>query len=168
MNTQFDGDLPPRGLQSVSSGTDSPGAVRAQLLEQHRQIRELMVTTKEVAVRARSGETDREELRATVASLADCVRAHNRREEELLLDFILTVDAWGPVRAAIMTAEHVKEHNRFDAALLGLRSASAENAGVGVIALIALLRDHMEREEAAFLGDDVLRDDAVVPAQSDG
>jgi hypothetical protein len=145
-----------------------PSEIRAELLEQHRQIRDLMSSTRDVAVRARSGDECGEELQASVRRLAERVRTHNDREEELLQDIIPVVDAWGPVRSAVMTAEHIKEHHRFHTALLSLPSTAAETAGVGVIALLALMGDHMEREEAAFLGEDVLSDEIVVADQSGG
>jgi hypothetical protein len=105
-----------------------------------------MSSTRDVAVRARSGDECGEELQASVRRLAERVRTHNDREEELLQDIIPVVDAWGPVRSAVMTVEHLKEHHRFHTALLSLPSTAAETAGVGVIALLALMGNHMERE----------------------
>lgn len=145
-----------------------PSEIRAELLEEHRQLRELIAATREIAVQARSGSACGEELRARVNELADRMQTHNLREQRLLRDIIPAVDAWGPVRSAIMTAEHIKEHTRLHTALLTLPSTSAEIAGVGIIALLALLRDHMDREEAAFLTEDVLRDDIVAPDTLDG
>jgi hypothetical protein len=81
---------------------------------------------------------------------------------------ILGVDAWGPVREAIMAAEHVKEHERLQTALRALPSTSLDFAVAGVVALVALLRGHMDKEESAFLNDGVLGDDVVVADQSGG
>jgi hypothetical protein len=67
-----------------------------------------------------------------------------------------------------MTAEHLEEHNRLRTALSALRTASPELAGQGLVALVDCIRDHMDREEAAFLGAEVLRDDIVAFDQSDG
>jgi len=127
-----------------------------------------MATTRDIALRAREGDGVSRELQASVICLADRVRMHNLREEELLKDVIPTIDAWGRVRAAIMTAEHIKEHGRLYTALLGIPATSAETAGVDVVALIALMLDHMDREEAAFLNEEVLSDDGVIASQSDG
>jgi hypothetical protein len=137
-----------------------PSEIRAELLEQHRQVRELMAATRQIARRARAGDDVRAELQDAVRRLSDRVDVHNLREEELLRDLIPAIDARGSVRAAVMTAEHVKEHHRFRTALSGLPSVSVETAGVGILALLALMGDHMEREEAAFLGENVLRDEA--------
>jgi hypothetical protein len=142
--------------------------IRRELLEQHRQIRESMATTRDIALRVREGDGENRELQASIIRLADRVRTHNLREEELLGNIIPTIDAWGPVRAAIMTAEHIKEHGRLYTALLGIPATSAETAAVDVVALIAVMLDHMDREEAAFLNEGVLSDDVVIANQTDG
>lgn len=67
-----------------------------------------------------------------------------------------------------MTEEHEREHERLDTALLDVPRTPIEFAAAGIVALVALIRQHMDREEAAFLGEDVLRDDVVVAHQSDG
>jgi hypothetical protein len=146
----------------------SASEIRTELLEQHAHIRRMMDATRVAAVRASAGECDGDELRASLVALADAVRTHNLREELLLRDVIPSVDAWGPTRAAIMTESHIKEHDRLFTALLGFRSTPVDIAGAGIIALIALLRDHMDHEEAIFLREDVLRDDIVMSDQSAG
>jgi hypothetical protein len=128
----------------------------------------MMDETRILAEGARAGDGHGDELRASLIALSDAVRTHNLREEALLRDVIPSVDAWGPARAAIMTESHVKEHERLFMALVGFRSAPIELAGVGIISLMALLRDHMDHEESVFLREDVLRDDIVVSDQSDG
>ena len=145
-----------------------PSEIRRELLQQHAEIRIMMEVTLTIAKGTRVGVPDRGDLPDCVVRLADALRAHNQREEALLRDLILSVDAWGPARAAIMTEEHEKEHERLNAALLGVPRTPIEFAAAGVIALVALIRQHMDREEAAFLGEDVLRDDVVVTNQSDG
>lgn len=145
-----------------------PSEIRAELLEQHRAIRTMMAATKVIAVRWRAGEGDGDELRESVFRLADRIRTHNLREEELLRDVIPHADAWGPARAEMMADEHIREHARLHTALLGMPFTTAEMAGAGIVALLALLREHMAREEAVFLCEDVLRDDLIIPDQSDG
>jgi hypothetical protein len=141
--------------------------IRRELLEQHHQIRALMAGTRAHAERVLSGEGSGDELRASLTRLANAVRAHNVREEELLGDIIQSLDAWGPARAAVMTDEHAKEHTRLHAALLDLRSTEQTSVD-SVLALVALMRDHMDREEQIFLHQDVLCDDLVVADQADG
>jgi hypothetical protein len=141
--------------------------IRRELLEQHHQIRTLMTATHVVADDVLTGAGSRDALRASLTRLAHALWAHNVREEELLRDVIPSVDAWGPARAAVMTDEHAKEHTRVHAALLDLRSTEDTSVD-SVLALVALMRDHMDREEAVFLREDVLCDDVVVADQADG
>jgi hypothetical protein len=141
--------------------------IRRELLEQHHQIRTLMAGTRLVAEHVLSGAGTREALRGSLIGLANAVRAHNVREEDVLRDVIPSLDAWGPARAAMMTDEHAKEHTRLHAALLDMRSREDTSAD-SVLALVALMRDHMDREEAVFLREDLLRDDIVVVDQADG
>ena len=109
-----------------------------------------------------SGEPVAEELLAAVRALADAVRRHNLREEELLRDLIPAVDAWGHERAEVMTEEHVREHDELYQSLLGTPCTPPEFAGAGVRLLLGELLEHLEHEERAFLNEDVLRDDAVL------
>jgi Hemerythrin HHE cation binding domain len=145
-----------------------PSEIRGELLQQHARIRTMMDVTLTIARGVSVGAPGRGDLQGCVLRLADALRTHNRREEELLREFIRSVDAWGPARAAIMAEEHKREHERLDAALLGVPRAPIEFAAAGIVALIALIRQHMDREEEAFLGEDVLRDDVIVTNQSGG
>ncbi len=125
-----------------------------------------MASTRAAAHRARAGDGGREELHASVASLFAALLAHNRREEELLRSVTLWAEGWGPTHAAAMTREHAQEHERLQTALTGLPHTSLETAGVGIIALIALLREHIDREEEALFAEGALRDDAPTAAAS--
>jgi len=162
--------LLPIRVSRVSTGgvLMKPSEIRGELLDQHRQIRALMDVALTVAEAARVGAPGRCDVQECVVRLADALRSHNQREEALLRDLITSVDAWGSARAAIMTEEHAREHDRLDAALLGVPFTPIEFAAAGIVALVGLIREHMDREEAAFLGEDVLRDDFVVANQSDG
>ncbi len=145
-----------------------PSEIRGELLHEHARIRTMLDVTLTIAKGMGASAPGRGDLQACVVRLADALRAHNRREEELLRDFIASIDAWGPTRAAIMADEHKREHDRLDAALSGVPRTPIEFAAAGIIALVALIRQHMDREEEAFLGEDVLRDDLIVTNQSGG
>ena len=145
-----------------------PSEIRGELLHQHAQIRIMMDVTLTIAKSARVGAPGRGDLQGCLVRLADALRTHNQREEALLRDLIPSVDAWGPARAGIMNEEHTREHARLDAALLGVPRTPVEFAAAGIVALVGLIREHTDREEAAFLGEDVLRDDFIVANQADG
>jgi hypothetical protein len=111
------------------------------------------------------------DLHGCILRLDEAVRAHNAREEELLRELVRSSDGWGDARLAIMDEEHVKAHDRLQAAIRGVPTLSPGIAGVGVVAMVRLLREHMDREEAVFLNAEVLNDDVVARVeieQSDG
>lgn len=142
----------------------TPSEIRKELLEQHAQLRAKIEATRTAAARWQQDEAARDELRSSLAVLADGVRAHNRREEELLREVIPTADAWGPARAEVMREEHVEEHKEMYEALIDAGAAPGATAGVPpVLTLLGKMEEHMKREERSFLGADVLRDDAVTP-----
>lgn len=145
-----------------------PSEIRAELLRQHAEIRALMERTRTIAERASKGAPVDDDLRASLVQLADALRRHNLQEEALLGDIIPAVDAWGAARAEIMTEEHVREHAGLYAALLGTPCTPIEFAGAAIDSLLGAMAVHMAREEEAFLGEDVLRDDVVVVTQSGG
>jgi hypothetical protein len=145
-----------------------PSEIRHELLEQHSQIRIMTEVVQTIAKGVRDGNGSSGELADCLARLSEAVGSHNWREEVLLRDLVPLIDAWGPARAAIMTEEHIQEHARLQTALRGISMTSPEIAAVGVLALTRLIREHMAREEAAFLCEEVLRDDIIVPAQSGG
>jgi DNA repair exonuclease SbcCD ATPase subunit len=142
----------------------TPSEIRKELLEQHAQLRAEIDATRAAAKQWQQQEAAREALRSAMAVLADGVRQHNRREEELLQEIIPTADAWGPARAEVMREEHVEEHKAMYEALIDAGAAPSASVGVPpVLKLLDKMEEHMKREEKAFLGADVLRDDAVTP-----
>ena len=145
-----------------------PSEIRGELLKQHSQIRIMLEVTVTIAEGTRVDAPGRGDLQQCLVRLADAIRTHNLREEALLRDIIPSVDAWGPARAEIMIEEHIREHDWLYAALLGVPCTPAEFAAAGVAALVDLIREHMDREEATFLGEDVLRDDSIVADQFGG
>jgi hypothetical protein len=141
----------------------TPSEVRNELLSQHAQIRVMLEVTRAVAQTTRAGDP-----RASLLRLADALRVHNRREEELLKDLVLSADAWGATRAAIMTEEHIQEHAQLCEALLEVPYTPVELSVSPILAVIDSIREHMDREEKTFLNEDVLHDDVVIANQSDG
>lgn len=139
----------------------TPGEIRTAMLAEHAEARAMIRRCEELAASVRAGGDTRDELRATLGRLADVLRAHNDREEELLREIIPTVDAWGPARASVMVEQHHLEHHALHAAIVGARDGLDDAAPASLEALLADLIKHMNREEEAFLSDEVLRDDAV-------
>jgi predicted metal-dependent phosphoesterase TrpH len=145
-----------------------PSEIRRELLEQHATIRTMTEVAQTIAKRLRAGVPPEGDLQDCVARLAEAMRAHNAREEELLRELVQDFDAWGKDRITMMDREHMQAHRRLDEAIRGIPEVRTAVAAVGVIALAHLIREHMDREEAAFLNEDVLCDEVVVRDQTDG
>ncbi len=139
----------------------TPGEIRAAMLADHGAARATIGRAGALAARLRGGEDVREALRAALGELADALRAHNAREEELLREIIPTVDAWGPARADVMVQQHRLGHDATHAAVLAARDGVDDPAAGSLEALLADVVKHMDREEEAFLSEEVLRDDPV-------
>lgn len=120
--------------------------LRAMLLKQHAEIRALAA-----GVMAAS-ET---ELRERLAELVSAIDAHNAFEERELHAILPDIDAWGEIRDHRVGEHHDAEHAAIQA---GLRSADSIRA---LAAALAVLEDHMVREERELLSTDVLRDDII-------
>jgi len=142
--------------------TMSASKIRTELLGQHGEIRKRIEEVRAAMDKLRKGESARDLLRTTLAHLADAVRRHNHREEELLKDVIPNVDAWGPARAEVMVEEHGKEHQEIYAALVEAGATPDGDVAAGIVAkLLERMNEHMAVEEKVLLGEDVLHDDLV-------
>ncbi len=140
-----------------------PSEIRSELLDDHKGVRERMARAAALVAGLRAGEAPREALHDALGALADATLAHNAHEEELLKEVIPTVDAWGPARADVMYEQHRLEHQALHAAILRARETpDVEALCAEVDVLLAGLAKHMTREEEAFLGEDVLRDDNLL------
>ncbi len=140
----------------------TPSEIRDELLAQHARLRSLMDEVRHVAERAARGEPVGGELREGVSRVAEVLREHNQREEDLLRAIIPTVDAWGPARAEIMDETHQREHDDLHQALLGVGERPHAFAGAGVRALFDRILEHLAREEKIFLAEELLKEDTVI------
>ncbi len=119
---------------------------RRVLLAQHERIRSLIaaVRTASRAVLAAPEDSARREtetLRGAIESLRTELEDHLVAEEALLEPVLARIDAWGPMRLALMRAEHA--HHR--AVLAALRSNGP-----------AALEPHALARSASALADEVL------------
>lgn len=121
-----------------------PSEIRKELLDEHAKLRAAMQIARAAGDR-----------RASIARLAEVLRAHNLREEELMSQVFPTLDAWGGMRALVMLEGHVEEEQLFAAHLAGGATKAPD--------LFDRILEHMAREEKVFLGEDVLSDDELAP-----
>jgi hypothetical protein len=143
----------------------TPSEIRLELIRQHEEIRSAISETRSAATRS----PDAGDVRARALRLAERLRRHNLDEEHMLQDLLRTVDAWGPMRVDIMNEQHVAEHEQLWSALSEASGAPDASALCdAVLAAIDRVLFHIAREEAVYLSEDVLRDDAVVIDQCSG
>jgi hypothetical protein len=147
-----------------------PSEVRAELLAQHQKLRTKIEETRCEAERCASGIEPLRPLKICLCELANAMRMHNLREEELLRDILPDVDAWGRARTDTMLDEHVHEHQEIYAALMifggsndAAPAGAAEPAAAAVLDLVAKIGSHIAHEEQAYLADDVLTESTVPP-----
>jgi hypothetical protein len=153
----------------------TPSEIRSELLGQHEKLRTKMAETRIEAERCAAGALPLRGLKLCLCELANALRMHNLREEELLHDVLPDVDAWGKARTETMLDEHVHEHQEIYATLLTFGAcndadpASAfEPAAGAVLDLIARITSHMAYEEQAYLAEDVLTESTVPPDSFSG
>ena len=141
----------------------TPNEIRERLLDDHKRLRGLVADAREALVRAAGTPASVAQVATGLALLTAALRAHNVREEGMLREILKHVDAWGPVRAAIMDESHVEEHEDLIEAL-GATDGERDVPGLvsRVTGTLDRLLAHMDREEEVLLAEDVLRDDSVV------
>ena len=123
--------------------------IRQELIGQHVELHHRMESARMA---------DPTELHGALVRVADFLRMHNLREEELMTEVFPTLDAWGMIRAEVMVGEHLEEHRELWEAVLDIARMDPEAARAKATQLFEQLHVHMLREEKVFLNDDVLSD----------
>jgi iron-sulfur cluster repair protein YtfE (RIC family) len=140
---------------------------RKILREQHKHLRVTIAKAQEAARDLLAARSVAGELQQAVTALKDELLKHLAEEERLLEPIISTIDAWGPVRAGLLRAEH--SHQR--AVLAVLTGPTAWPAATLVAGRTLSLCDDllvdMEFEERELLSEKVLRDDIILLDASD-
>lgn len=128
-----------------------PSEIRRELLDQHAEIHRRL----EIARLA-----EPKDLHGALVRLADVLRVHNLREEELMTEIFPQLDAWGMIRAEVMVGEHLEEHRELWEAVLDTSEATEPDVTASrTRELCERIHAHMLREEKVFLNDDVLSDE---------
>lgn len=134
--------------------------IRAELLEQHADLRRRVADARPLMDRWRREAVAPDELRDSLTALGAAIETHNAREETLLRGIIGKVDAWGPAREDIMDERHVDEHKDiYDALVVACESTNGSVAVPLLATVLDRILEHLGREERAFLSRDVLHDD---------
>jgi hemerythrin-like domain-containing protein len=137
--------------------------IRTELLSHHGDVRAAIEELRGVVERLRSGKGRRKELRQGLSRLSEVVARHCRHEQDVLGELILSVDAWGAVRGAVLIEEHECEERELIETLSQTDTASELDRVLSMTSsFMDRLLDHMAREEKIVLAEDVLSDEIVV------
>ena len=131
-----------------------PSEIRRELLEQHAEIHRRIEAARV---------TEPAQLHGALVRLADYLRVHNLREEELMMDVFPQLDAWGMIRAEVMVGEHLEEHRELWEAVLDTSETTDPSVAASKTReLCGRIEEHMRREEKVFLNEEVLADEERV------
>lgn len=131
-----------------------PSEIRRELLDQHAEIHRRLDAARFAQPK---------DLHGALVRLADFLRVHNLREEELMTDIFPQLDAWGMIRAEVMVGEHLEEHRELWEAVLDTSETTDEAVAASKTReLCERIQDHMLREEKVFLNEEVLADEERV------
>ena len=130
----------------------TPSQVRAELLGEHFELRNLIDETRKLLASERAPDV----LWSSTDRLADALLAHSKHEEDALRVILKPLHARVAGREAVMDNHHVAEHERLVAALRAHGTAGLERIGE----LLDELESHMRVEEEVLLAEDLLDDSA--------
>ena len=149
-------------------GMDPTNEERRQILcGQHAHLRETIHVAQVAARNLLTSRGPVGDLQAGVNALNQELLLHLADEERLLTPILTKVDAWGPVRAGLLQAEHA--HQRAILAVLtGPTAWPAATLVAGrTLSLCDDLLTDMEFEEREFMNEKLLRDDLILLDASD-
>ena len=140
---------------------------RKILRDQHFHLRGTIAAAQTAARNLLAARAAPGELQQAVSALKNELLAHLADEEKLLEPVLATIDAWGPVRAGLLRAEHA--HQRAVLAVLTEPSAwpAATLVAGRTLSLCDDLLVDMEFEERELINEKVLRDDVILLDASD-
>jgi iron-sulfur cluster repair protein YtfE (RIC family) len=138
-----------------------PAQVRATILAEHRKIRSRLARLEAGATALLSCSLPKSHARHALLqrALQLCreLQAHVAFENQVLVPVIEGMDAWGPLRAERLIAEHEQQLQllRAYADTLTSHDGSAQTLAVAVWQLVETVRQDMHDEEAAVLSPEV-------------
>jgi len=140
---------------------------RQILLGQHAHLRGTIQVAQDAARNLLSARAAAGELQRAVIALKNELLAHLADEERLLEPILASLDAWGPIRAGLLRAEHA--HQRAVLAVLTGPTAwpAATLVANRTLSLCEDLLTDMEFEERELLNEKLLRDDLILLDASD-
>lgn len=155
-------------LERPAAPNRDGGAVRAEILRQHRVLRGLLRRALgQTTVDLREGGTDSAGLGLVLSEVARRFREHLELEEGTLVPALRAADAWGPARVDRLLDEHERQRREIDTVLRGLAEGwDRKQLAVSLRSLVTDFLVDMAEEEAGALA--VLGDDGFAKDQMTG
>jgi len=157
------------GRAFPSEAVLGPDEVREIIMAEHKSLRRRIgrlesEATRLLACSVPSAET-RQVTRGLALRLCAAMAAHAELENRILIPLLAGADAWGPVRAERLAAEHDQQALLLQAYadMLGSEDMTAQALAVTAWRLVRALREDMETEEAGVLDAGLFSPDAVNP-----
>lgn len=139
-----------------------PRSVRAQVLDQHEEIRALLLEAIEQTSRSLRGQHEIARLALLVLHLRRRFRAHLAFEERKLFPILAQVDVWGPERVAALSLEHARQRSQLDTLTNGMKEGwDVPRVALALRSLATDLLLDMTEEERGCLSDTLLGDEVV-------
>jgi iron-sulfur cluster repair protein YtfE (RIC family) len=140
---------------------------RQILLGQHDHLRGTIQVAQDAARNLLTARAAAGQLQRAVIALRDELLRHLADEEKLLEPILADIDAWGPIRAGLLRAEHA--HQRAVLAVLTGPTSwpAATLVAARTLSLCDDLLTDMEFEERELLCEKLLRDDLILLDASD-
>lgn len=163
-----------RAFPSEAVSELSPDEVRDIIMAEHKSLRRLIGRLESDATRLLASSVPSVAARQATRGLAlrtcAAMAAHVELENHILMPVLVGADAWGPVRAERLAAEHEQQALFLQAYvdMLGSEDMTAQALAVTAWRLVRALREDMESEEAGVLDAGVFSPDAVTPDAETG
>ena len=148
--------------------TLKPSEVRDRIVSEHADMLERLAALDVTLSELRCGRASWQSAVSECHSLYDALIAHIDMEDELLVPALRDIDAWGSVRADMLTQHHVAQRQELRAVLGDNGESDQRVLATRVGRLIDDLLTDMAHEEREVLARDLLRDDVIAIALEDG
>jgi iron-sulfur cluster repair protein YtfE (RIC family) len=146
-----------------------PSDVRTLLRSQHEQLRMILFEAERLASLVQKGHLEHVvPMNAACELLGTSLGVHIEVEELLALPHLRQADAWGVVRVQRLQEEHEAQRAAVATLVKLAHQPDAAELARALRALATTLLEDMRREDQQMLTDEVLRDDVVSIAQTDG
>jgi acetoin utilization protein AcuB len=146
-----------------------PSAVRTRILAEHTVLRALYAAVDQHARAVLAGEAGATAaLRDRGRELCTTLLRHIELENTVLAPALHDLDAFGPVRAQQLIAEHERQRSVLASMLVAIDEGRDRELADDMLRLISELRIDMAHEEESLLHSGLLRDDLVAPDSEAG